>query len=335
MARAFLLGIESLAAGDSCYAQMRLETPIIAALGDRFVIRTYSPMRTVGGGIVLDPVATKHRRRDQGLVERLSLLKSGDSMRIVEAYIRAAPSGARLESLRARINSGPGSLKNIVQGLMEQERVLETSAGIYIHRDTLRELEDRIELILKTYQAKNRLTWGMPKEELRERLGSLEMAFLSWVLGRMEKDERIFSKKASVRAGTGEVQLSPVEKQARSLILALLDAKPFQPPSEREIEGKVKVSAEVFRKVLSLLIQDGEVIRLEPGLVMLAGAVESAKAKIRGYLSEHGAGTASDLKTALGTTRKYAVPLLEHLDRLGITRRVGDKRTLPGSDLKS
>jgi selenocysteine-specific elongation factor len=168
----------------------------------------------------------------------------------------------------------------------------------------------------------------MPKEELRERLGSVEMAFLNWVLGRLESDGRVFSKKGSVRVGTGDVDLSPEETRARSLVVGLLKAGLFQPPSERDLETKSGVPAETVRRVITLLIGDGEITRLEPGLVMHASAIEEARLRVTEYLKEHGEATASDLKGVLGTSRKYAVPLLERLDRLGVTRRRGDKRTL-------
>ena len=86
--------------------------------------------------------------------------------------------------------------------------------------------------------------------------------------------------------------------------------------------------ADTLRKVVTLLIEDGEITRLEPGLIMHSTAIETAKIKITDYLREHGEATAGDLKSALATTRKYAVPLLEHLDKLGVTRRKGDLRSL-------
>jgi selenocysteine-specific elongation factor len=328
MARVHLIDGQFIQAGDNGLGQMRLESQVVAALGDKFVIRTYSPMRTIAGGRVLDPVASKHRRRDRQVAQRLAVLATEDLSRIVEAYIRCSEAGLRLENLRAKTNRGLGELERIGAQLEEAGKVLEASGGLLIHADTLRELEDKLETTLEAYQADRRLTWGMPKEELREKLGFAEMAFLNWVLSRLESEGRIFTKQGMVRAGTGLVELSPDEDKARSMIRRLLKDKPFQPPSERQLEVSTGMPADTLRKVINLLIQDGEIVRLEPGLIMHAEAIEAAKAKISDYLGEHGEATASGLKNALGTTRKYAVPLLEHLDRLGFTRRRGDKRSL-------
>ncbi|MFC1800251.1 SelB C-terminal domain-containing protein, partial [Candidatus Eisenbacteria bacterium] len=331
MGRASLIGAQKLAPGESCFAQVVLETPIVAGFGDRFVIRTYSPMRTIGGGTVLDPFASRYRRRDKTLVPRLELLKTEDIGRIVEGYIRAAEFGIRLDVIRVKLSCGIKQLEALVEKLVKEGRAFQPSSGLYLHADALATLEARIEETLKAYQKKQRLTWGMPREELRVRLGSVETTFFNWVLGRMEKGGKLFTKKGAVRAGSGEVELSPAEQGARSLIVGLLKGQPFQPPSEKELAGKAGVPAEAFKKVITLLIEDGEIVRLEPGIVMHESAIEAGKERVTAYLKEHGEGTASDLKTALGTTRKFAVPLLEHLDRAGVTRRSGSTRTLTGS----
>ena len=153
---------------------------------------------------------------------------------------------------------------------------------------------------------------------------------LNWVLEGLEAEGRVFTKKGSVRGGTPEIDLSAEEQKARTLLISLLKGRLFQPPSERELQAKIGVSTHTIQKVTNLLIEDGEVIRLEPGLIMHQDAVEAARTTVTDYLREHGEATASDLKNILGTTRKYAVPLLELLDRIGVTRRKGDKRTLTG-----
>jgi selenocysteine-specific elongation factor len=331
MGRAGLIGHQKLSPGQSCFAQVVLESPIVAGFGDRFVIRTYSPMRTIGGGTVLDPFASRYRRRDKTLVPRLELLKTEDIGRIVEGYIRAAGFGIRLDVIRVKLSCGIKQLETLVVGLMKDGRVFQPTPGLYLHADALKALEARIEETLKAYQKKQRLTWGMPREELRERLGKAETTFFNWVLGRMEDGGKLFTKKGAVRAGSGEVELSPREQQARSLIVELLTAQPFQPPSEKDLAGKAGVPAEAFKKVITLLVEDGEIVRLEPGIVMHQSAIDEGRDRIVAYLKEHGEGTASDLKGVLGTTRKFAVPLLEHLDRAGVTRRSGSMRTLTGA----
>ncbi|MFH1311865.1 MAG: selenocysteine-specific translation elongation factor [Candidatus Eisenbacteria bacterium] len=328
MGRIFLIGREALRPGEKCFAQVRLEDPLVAGFGDLFVLRTYSPMRTIGGGTVLDPSPLRRRKRDKGISDWLTLLATADMKQIVEGHIKASGLGTRLDMLRLRLNRGSSEIETAIHDLKDSAKIFEPSPGLYIHADVLAELEGRIEETLESYQAKQRLIWGMPKEELREKLGSVEMAFLNWVLGRLEDRNRVFSKKGRVRAGSGDVKLSQDEVRARSVVVGQLKARLFQPPSERDLETGSGVPAETVRKVITLLINDGEITRLEPGLVVHSTAIEEARSRIEEYLREHGEATVSDLKGVLGTSRKYAVPLLERLDRLGITRRQGANRTL-------
>ena len=328
--RLFLLDRENLLPGEACFAQVRLELPVAAGFSDRFVMRTYSPMKTIGGGRVLDPLASGHKRKDRVVLERLTVLANAPLEGAAEEHIKASGHGVRLDYLRKKLSCGLRVLEGVTASLSRAARIFEISPGLYLHTERLRDLEGRIEGVLKTYQTEHRLVWGMPKEELRERLRSIDMNFLSWVLGRLEAAGRVSTRKGDVRAGTGGVQLSPAEEQARALVVDLLKRNLFAPPGEREIEAGARIPAEAVRKVIRLLVEEGEITRLEPGLVMHHSAIEAATAQLRTYLKEHGEATAGDLKTVLGTTRKYAVPLLEHLDKIGVTRRKGDKRTLVG-----
>jgi len=328
--RIFLLGTDRLAPGGKAFAQVRLEGPLVAGLSDRFVLRAYSPMRTIGGGLVLDPVACGHGRSDAGVVEVLGRIARADLEGVVEEHVRAAAHGAGPDRLRKQVNCGPSQLDTLAKSLVGHGKLFVMPGGAYIHKERVRALESKIEEVLKAYQAGNRLSWGMPKEELRERLGSIEMGLLNWVLARLEAGGRIVTRKGDVRAGRGEVELGPAEARARAIILDLLRRNLFQPPAERQLETAAGLPGGPFGKVVNLLIQQGEVVRLEPGLIMHRAAIEEARTKITSYLKQHGEAAPSDLKGVLGTTRKYAVPLLEHLDKLGVTRRKGDKRTLVG-----
>ena len=326
--RIFLLDREALTPGGKCFAQVRLETRVVAGFDDAFVVRTYSPARTVGGGRVLDPLAGGHKRKDASVVKYLAELVGGDLARAAEVQIRRAPQGIGPDALRKKLNCGPSQIASIARDLAAAGRIVLTPAGSMIHAEALRAMESRIEEVLRDYQAQHRLTWGIPKEELRERLGSLDPALVNWLLGRLEAARRITTRKGTIRAGSATVDLSPAEARARSLVIDLLKRNLFQPPSEREIEAQAGIPPEAFRKVVNLLVEESEIVRLEPGLVVHETAITEGAARIVAYLKEHSEATASDLKGALGTTRKYAVPLLEHLDRIGITRRRGDKRTL-------
>lgn len=328
--RIFLLDRESLAPGATCHAQARLEAPVVAGFGDRYVLRTYSPMRTIGGGRVLDPAADGHKRGDPAVLEHLKALAAGDLAGVAESHLRRSGHGLAPSVLRKKLSCGPGPVEAIAKALLAAGKVVEMPGGLLIHASGLSRIEAQIETILKAYKAENRLTWGMPREQLRERLGTIDLSFMNHLIARLEADGRLSVRKGSVRAGGAGVDLSPAEARTRALTLDLLKQGMLQPPTEKDLQAEARIPADVFRKVVSLLIEDGEIVRLEPGIVVAKAAIDQGSAVVRAYLKEHGEATAGDLKTALGTTRKYAVPLLEYLDRMGVTRRKGDKRSLVG-----
>jgi selenocysteine-specific elongation factor len=249
---------------------------------------------------------------------------------VAESHIKRSGHGVAPGVLRKKLSCGPAEIDRLVRSLVAAGKAVEMPGGLVIHATRLGQIESEIETILKAYKAENRLTWGMPREELRERLGTIDVAFLNFLVARLEAAGRLTVRRGAVRAGSAGVDLSPAEARARTLTVDLLKQGVLQPPTEKDLQAEARIPADVFRKVVSLLVDEGEIVRLEPGVVMHKTAVERGSAIVRDYLKQHGEATAGDLKTALGTTRKYAVPLLEYLDRMGVTRRKGDKRHLVG-----
>lgn len=327
LGRVFTIGGGDLSPGDKAFVQVRLEASVVAAFGDRFVIRSYSPASTIGGGRVLDTRAVRHKKKDTGIVSLLSLLATGSPEEIVDALFAGYGRDASLEEVRKRLNLARKEADNIAASLTAGGRLFEISAGAYIHADVLDRIEAGITKVLNDYQSRNKLEWGMSKEELREKM-RLSDGLLNWILGRLSVDGEVFTRKGRVRAGSSDVVLSPAEGAARETVLGLLEDRMFQTPSEADIASAARIDAATLRKVISLLVEEGSVVKLDAGLYVHARAIEEARIRITEYLEAHGEATVSELKNVLETTRKYAVPILEHLDRLGVTRRAADKRML-------
>jgi selenocysteine-specific elongation factor len=156
----------------------------------------------------------------------------------------------------------------------------------------------------------------------------LSDGLLNYILGKLSDGGEVFARKGRVRAGSSDVELSPDEEAARKTVLRLLEDRMFQTPSEADIAKAARTDGATLRKVMGLLVEDGAVVKLDEGLYVHARAIEEAKRRITEFLEAHGEATVSELKNVLETTRKYAVPILEHMDRLGVTRRAADKRRL-------
>ncbi len=327
LGRVFVIGANQASPGEKTLVQIRLEEPVVAAFGDRFVIRTYSPANTVGGGRVLDTRAGKHKKTDTGALEFLELLATGNLDDMMEAHFGRYGQGAPLDEVRKRLALTRSEAASIAASLVDGGRLCEVNPGAYIHAGVLGDLERGITQTLTGYQSKNNLEWGMSKEELREKMG-LSDGLLNWVLDRLAGEGGVFARKGKVRMGSSEIELSPAEEAARKTVLRLLADRMFQTPSEGDIARAARIDGATLKKVMSLLVEEGSVVKLDAGLYVHGRAIEEAGKKVTDYLRAHGEATVSELKNALGTTRKYAVPILEHLDHLGVTRRAADKRTL-------
>jgi selenocysteine-specific elongation factor len=327
LGRVFTIGGADVSPGEKTFVQVRLESPVVAAFGDRFVIRSYSPANTVGGGRVLDTRAARHKKKDTAVVGFLDLLATGSLESIVDAQFARYGQGTSLEEVRKRINLTRREAGDIAQSLVEAGRLFEVSGGVYIHGDVLKSIEEGIARTLGDYQERNKLEWGMSKEELREKMG-LSDGLLNYILGKLSDGGEVFARKGRVRAGSSDVELSPDEEAARKTVLRLLEDRMFQTPSEADIAKAARTDGATLRKVMGLLVEDGAVVKLDEGLYVHARAIEEAKRRITEFLEAHGEATVSELKNVLETTRKYAVPILEHMDRLGVTRRAADKRRL-------
>ncbi len=319
MGRIFLSGSDKIEPGHKGFCQIKLEQPAVAAYMDRFVIRTYSPMRTIGGGRILDPLAERRKkvRAYESWLRRLAVENAEEA--VLAHIMRRGLVG--MPQLLPHVNTGSREVAGIIEQLLERGEVFEIASGVYVHRSRIEELQSRIEELLRVEQHKDRLKWGMSKEELRERLGRIDMALLNWTLARMQTQGRIHLRKGDVRIGTKEVELDPEEERARQAVTAALRSGGFQPPGEKELETEVGLAPGIFQKVVRLLIEDGRIVRLQPGILMHVEAIAEARSLVEAYLREHGKATVSELKKVLGTSRKYAVPLLEYLDRSGLTRR--------------
>ena len=275
-ARVVLLDTEEVAAGETAYAQLRLEESLAVKKGDRFVIRRYSPMETIGGGIVLDPSAKRHAKLR---ADKLELLVSMESSN--EADIEAA----------------------------QRERAAA-------------ELRTRTLGILEKYHAENNMRIGIAKEELRQKLtGGLKKAELDNFLESMQVEQLLDLHGNTVAIHGFEPNFTPKQAAARDDIVKQLFESGFTPPSVADLTAGGKLYAEVLEALIG-----ASVVRLDQSTVIHAGFYEDAKRKVLEHLDTHGEITLAQLRDITGSSRKYAMILLEDFDRRKITRRVDDKR---------
>ncbi len=327
VARLRLLGTEILEPGQSGWVQLELDDPLPLVRGDRFIIRVPSPAVTVGGGDVVDPhPGRKHRRFRPEVLARL------------ETLARGTPAEVLLQSLERR---GPQTVRDLLEssGLGEDARpaLMELlSSGDVLILDAFPDpaptrlvaarawwsaTTARMQEELAAYHARYPLRPGMGREGLRSAL-RLEPRVFNGLMARAAAEGLVADEAATVRLPHHEVRLSPQQQQAVDDLLARFRATPYATPSVKE------AAARVGEEVLGVLLARGDLVQVSPEVLFPQETYREMVERIRTHIREHGSITLAQVRDLFQTSRKYAQALLEYLDAVGVTRRVGDERVL-------
>jgi selenocysteine-specific elongation factor len=334
MGRVILLDRDELAPGEEAYVQFRLEEPAIALPRDRYVIRSYSPVQTIGGGVLLDVQPTKHRRGETGLATHFQLLAEGSPEEIVAHHLKqAAHEGLRVSEFLPRTELPEARLRQVAASLQQSGRVRAVTAdmGWYLHAEAFSALTSALRNQLTTYHRQNPLKPNISIEELRAKVRGLEERVCLLALEQLRQQGEVVVERDRVRLATHQVALDDArERIIRELETELLTAG-YQPPRVEEVFEKLKVGKGHDKLLLQVLLDQGQAVRLKDNVVFHRTNLAKAEALLVQFLREHREITPIEFKDLLGVSRKFAIPLLEYFDSQKITIRVGDKRVLRGA----
>ncbi|RPJ74855.1 MAG: hypothetical protein EHM24_05330, partial [Acidobacteria bacterium] len=324
-------------AGGEAYARLRLELPSVLSRGDRFILRAYSPPVTIAGGIVLDPAPDRGPIRTAAARERFARLDPGELPagegvdRAAAAVIAArGAAGLPLDALVTRLNVAPASLAACVERL-ERGRQATRAGRTLIAPPVGEALARKTMSVLGDHHRAQPLLEGMPREEVRERVfGRAGEGVFEHVLGGLQAAGKV-SGRERLALASHSVSLSSEEQQARGVIEAAFRAGGLKPPEPENAAAEGGVGAEAAARVVQLLVRQKVLVRLDT-LLFHQEALRQLKEDLSALRAASGPGSAridvAAFKERYGVTRKYAIPLLEWLDRERVTRRVGDARVL-------
>jgi len=327
LARAYPLEANQLAPGGSGPVRLRLERSTAAARGDRLVIRTHSPMITIGGGSVLD--AHPPLRAAAGRAGRPSLLPQSASTEDLVAHSAAGEPGLALdkEALVGRLGLTPEQIEEAIAGLVRQGRLtILLPDGAVVDSARYTSLGDEIEAALRSFHAQQPLRFGLTHEEIRSRLSlRLEPRLLQHALSDLTAAGRIERQNARFFASGHHIEFTPHQKSIAQRIESAFLSSPFSPPALAEVLAPI--SDPGAQDVVAALFDMGTLEKVGD-LVFHSHTVERARSLVVQHLHQHGTITAAEFRNLIGSSRKYALPLLEFFDSRGITTRVGDERRL-------
>jgi selenocysteine-specific elongation factor len=315
LGRVIVLEHDSLQAGDDALVQLKLEKPLVTAAGDSFVLRKYSPARVIGGGTVIDPDPQRHKRRDAGVIEQLTLKERGDP---VEVQHREIEQAGLTGVSTGDVDGG------ILETLVEDGVVTVVEKTAYAS-ESLDRLAERVEELTGAHQARFALHWGMDKEELRQKSRFPHgTPMFNAVLEVLTTMRPLFVRGNRVRSGAEELVLS--ENDARDLddlARTILNAGVMF-PSRTSLEEGWR-SPHRFADAVQHLKDRGEIVEVGNGLIHHK-SIDACVETLRGLFDKSREITVADVKNALGLTRKHTIPLLEFFDDNRVTSRSGNNR---------
>ncbi len=325
VARVLLLEKEELSPGESSLVQCILDKPVVAHSGDHFIIRSYSPMTTIGGGVVLDGQPVRHKRFRQEVINRLNILEEGDPAELILQVLEQQQT-ASLQDLKVLTKLPEIIIHEQLGKLKELDRIVELS-GSLIDKKTMDSWEKITKEKLLDHITKNNLSRGLSRSQLKSILSSeLSQKDYDSFLNLLEKKELIQLQGEMISPFGHEIQPTAQQSKILAGIEELLLKNGYSPPVKKEIMEALKLSSRDIDSLLAYLQEKQKVIKISEDIYFHSKTYQQAIQRLREHLSSQGEVVVSDFRNLLETSRKYALPLMEHFDQKKLTRRVGDKR---------
>ena len=338
LAKAFLLDKRELLPGGSCYARLRLTKPLPCKRRDRFVVRFYSPIETIGGGIILDSLPNSRVSRGKRAIDALQIRERGNSGEI--AALAAFELGGVFSEtdLCRHADFDIKTCREVIGDLSADGCVLQLLPGKYISADLLETLGGKCRQLLADYHETYPLRAGMNVAELRQKLlPGAATAETGAVLNALRDNGTIgLSEKEAILPGF-TITYTASQRKIKEKILQEFTKAGYDVPSQDELSVIfTKSEKREFEQVFESMVSDGVLIMLSPQVYWLNSSYEKAVGELREHFEKNSEITLAGCRDLLGTSRKYALAFLEHLDGKQATHMLGDARKLArGLDILS
>lgn len=311
-----LLNTDKLPPGSEGWLQIRLRDALPLGRGDQFILRYPSPAQTIGGGLIVNAHPGRRRKRFQpGMIRELEAQLAGaPTERLALAARGKAPT--RLAELQQRFGSGGDELKTALKAALDEGLLIQMDQQHYWAMTSYQELSSRLRDELATYHQENPLRLGILRAELHSRL-KVKRGLLDSVI---KRDDRVVSEWNAVRMKGHQIIFSAKQQAQIDHLMQILNELPYSPPPIAELN---EIAGE---DLVRALIDLRRIIMVSDSIAFPKAGYDRFTAEIRRRISDHGEIDAKTLRDEFGTSRKYAIAVLEHLDSLGITQRVGDVR---------
>jgi selenocysteine-specific elongation factor len=333
MGRIVLLDAEELEPGSEANVQILLEEQVGCWPGDKYVVRSYSPIYTIGGGMILNGSPRKRKRFREKNKEIFKAYRANNPENLALLHIHESGyNGITLDRLAVKMGIFGNRLKKITQQPLSSRNILliEQDKQRMVSSEVYEKLVEKLNAVLVTYHQENPLKAGLPKEELRARLyRGLDQRLFQYLLNDRQKKGEITQDQALIRMSSHKVSLKEDEKNLRRELEAFYKAADLAPPTIKEVMAKFsKYPQDLLKEVLAILVRDDALAKVTEDLYFYKPCLGSLKEKLVTLLVNKGEIDTPAFKDLTGLSRKFSIPLLEYFDKTKVTIRVGDKRIL-------
>ena len=331
LARIYLLDRDKLEPGEQGYAQVKFSHPMVGLFGDRFVIRSFSPLRTIGGGEIINPLAQKTKRYSKDVDILKDISTSTIDKKIILHLKRAKYSGLSLKEIHILTNENSKKLKNTLNNLLSRQEIFifDREGEIYIGAGPLKELINDLIQYFEEFHKKNPTTPGLPKGQIISDWGKdLKPKLVHFVIEHCIKKKLISTEDELLRLPHHKVSLNKDQTKLKQKVLEKYKKEAFTPPGIKVVAEELGIDRKELYPILKILIDQGDLIKVKEDLYFFKEAIWDIENRVRSFFEKKQEMRPQDFKELTGLSRKYSIPLLEYFDKQKLTIRVGDVRKL-------
>jgi selenocysteine-specific elongation factor len=332
IAEVLLYEKSELLPGEAALVQLRLAGEVVVVRGDRFIVRQFSPVMTIGGGQVIDPLARRPTRKDRGRVQFLETMERGSQEEILRAMVERNILGLGMPEIIPRTAWMEAEVRAVAENLAKAHaiRVVRREPLLLLGEPVFEEIAKKLLTRVETFHKENPLLPGIPREELRAAVGRrVKTESFRAALDELAKQNKVALQGELVKKPGSEILLTPEEARAKEQIEQAFAKAGLAVPSVKEVLAHLAMENRRAEKILQILLREKVLVRISPDLLFHRDALGRLPGLLQTYKKSKGERIGVPVfKELTGITRKYAIPLLEYLDRQRLTRRVGDERVI-------
>jgi len=339
--RIVLLDREKLLPGETTLAQFVLESPTVALPKDGFIIRTFSPLLTIGGGEIIDSTPLKHKRSDPQVLDGLKKLEGDLRDAVEQAFLKAGSEPQRATDIALSLGAREEEVRNAVGVLCDTGALVRIStvaagggAGAapqerYLHAESYNNLTAKLINCIKDYFERNPYRLLMPLADLQSRfLRVADRQTFESIVDDLCGKGKAYKKESKVGLVGYEIRLKPEERKLADQIEEIFREAGFAPPLEEDVRNEIGLAPDAFKNLMTCLIERERVVRLSEKVTYHREHLQAVREIVTAHLRTNENIMVGELRDKLAVSRKYALALLEHFDNIGFTKREGDKHVM-------